>query len=68
VKPTLVQLDVKPEQILSGSSKTSFLQSLDGSGKRQKYEWLIKGKTGDRIGLKVVAEKAGTANSTITLK
>lgn len=68
VKPTMVQLDVKPEQILSGSGKTSFFQSLDGSGKRQKYEWLIKGKAGDRIILKVVSEKAGIANSTITLK
>lgn len=68
VKPTMVQLGVKPEQILSGSSKTNFFQSLDGSGKRQKYEWLIKGKAGDRIELNVVSEKAGIANSTITLK
>ncbi|MCX6223770.1 MAG: M14 family metallopeptidase, partial [Bacteroidia bacterium] len=42
VKPTMVQLEVKPERIISGNSKTNFFQALDGSGKRQKYEWLIK--------------------------
>ena len=68
VKPTMVQLEVKPEQILSGSSKTNFFQALDGSGKRQKYEWLIKGKTGDQITLKVVSQTGGTDMAKITLK
>lgn len=68
VKPTMVQLEVKPEQIVSGSSKTNFFQGLDGSGKRQKYEWLIKGKAGDQIELKVVAQKGGTDMAKITLK
>jgi hypothetical protein len=68
VKPTMVQLEVEPEAIISGSSKTSFFQSLNGSGNRQKYEWLIKGKAGDKIDLKVVAQKAGTDRVSITLK
>jgi len=68
VKPTMVQLGVKPEQIISGSNKTNFFQVLDGSGKRQKYEWLIKGKTGDQIELKVVSQKGGTDMAKITLK
>lgn len=68
VKPTMVQLGVKPEAIISGNSKTNFFQSLDGSGKRQKYEWLIKGKSGDKIELKVVAQKAGADKQNITLK
>ena len=68
VKPTMVQLEVEPEAIISGSSKTSFIQALDGSGNRQKYEWLIKGKAGDKIDLKVVAQKAGTDRVSITLK
>ena len=29
--------------IISGNAKTNFFQALAGSGKRQKYEWLIKG-------------------------
>lgn len=68
VKPTMVQLGVKPETIISGNSKTSFFQALAGSGKRQKYEWLIKGKSGDKVELKVVAQKAGADMVNITLK
>ena len=68
VKPTMVQLEIKPEKILSGNNKTNFIQSLDGSGIRVSYEWLVKGKSGDQIPLKVVSEKAGTATTNITLK
>ncbi len=68
VSPTMVQLGVKPETIISGTAKTSFFQALAGSGTRQKYEWLIKGKSGDKIELKVVAQKAGTDKVNIILK
>jgi len=68
VKPTMVQLGVDPETIISGNAKTSFFQALAGSGNREKYEWLIKGKTGDQIELKVIAQKAGTDKVNITLK
>jgi hypothetical protein len=68
VKPTMVQLEVKPEQIISGNNKTNFFQALDGSGKRQKYEWLIKGKAGDPIEMKVVSQLGGTDIAKITLK
>ncbi len=68
VKPTMVQLEVKPEQIIGGNNKTNFFQALEGSGKRQKFEWLIKGKTGDQIDLKVVSQKGGTDLAKITLK
>lgn len=68
VNPTMVQLGVKPETIISGNAKTNFFQALAGSGMRQKYEWLIKGKSGDKIELIVVAQKAGTDKVNITLK
>ena len=68
VKPTMVQLGVEPEAVISGNNKTSFFQSLAGSGKRQKYEWLIKGKSGVRIELRVVSQKGGSDNTTIILK
>jgi hypothetical protein len=68
VKPTMVQLGVKPEDIISGHSKTNFFQALDGSGGRQKFEWLIKGRAGDKIALKVVSEKAGADTAAIVLK
>jgi len=64
----MVQLGVKPETIISGNAKTNFFQALAGSGMRQKYEWLIKGKSGDKIELIVVAQKAGNDKVNITLK
>ncbi|MDX1315437.1 MAG: hypothetical protein R3356_08045 [Eudoraea sp.] len=68
VSPTMVQLGVDPEAIVSGNAKTSFFQSLDGSGKREKYEWLVKGKSGDTIELKLVSQKAGSDSKVITLE
>ncbi|MFO7616660.1 MAG: hypothetical protein R6V75_05370, partial [Bacteroidales bacterium] len=68
VKPTMVQLGVKPEQIVAGNNKTNFFQALEGSGRRVKYEWMVKGKPGDKIELKAVSQKAGSDVKTITLK
>jgi len=68
VKPTMVQLQVAPESIISGNAKTSFIQALNGSGDRQKYEWLIKAKAGDTIALKVVSQKGGADTASVVLK
>jgi hypothetical protein len=68
VKPTMVQLGVAPEDIVSGAPKTNFFPALAGSGRRQSYEWIVKGKPGSTITLKAVAQKAGTAAATLTLK
>jgi hypothetical protein len=68
VKPTMVQLQVAPETILSGNQKTGFIQSLSGSGGRQKFDWLIKAKAGDTLTLKVVSQKAGADSKSVTLK
>lgn len=69
VKPTMVQLGVDPESIISGNAKTNFVQSMAGSGNnREKYEWLIKGNPGDQVELKVVAQKAGTDTVLLTLE
>jgi hypothetical protein len=68
VKPTMVQLQVAPESILSGNQKTNFIPSLTGSGGRQKFDWLIKAKAGETLTLKVVSQKAGAAGQSVTLK
>jgi hypothetical protein len=68
VRPTMVQLGVKPDAIVSGSAKTNFIQALDGSGSRVKYEWIIRGKTGETVELLVSSEKAGSDTARITLK
>jgi hypothetical protein len=68
VKPTMVQLQVPAESIVSGGQKTSFIQALIGSGGRMKFDWLIKGKAGASLELKVVSQKAGADRRAVVLK
>ncbi|MFC1639733.1 M14 family metallopeptidase [Gemmatimonadota bacterium] len=68
VKPTMVQLDVPPEDFLTGAAKTSFFQALEGSGARQTYTWVIRGREGARVELKVQSQKGGSDTATITLR
>ena len=68
VKPTLVQLGVEPSDIISGNARTNFLPVLAGSGSRAKYEWLIRGKSGQVVELVVQSEKGGSDTARITLK
>ena len=68
VKPTMVQLGVNAEDIVSGDPKTNFFPTLAGSGRRQSYDWIIKGKAGSSITVKAMAQKGGTATATVVLK
>jgi hypothetical protein len=68
VKPTMVQLGVNPEDIVSGDAKTNFFPTLAGTGRRQSYNWIIKGKPGSSITVKAMAQKGGTATATVVLK
>jgi len=68
VAPTMVQLGVPPEDLLTGDEKTSFFQALDGSGARRSYAWVIRGQQGGRIELRVRSQKGGTDSATITLR
>jgi hypothetical protein len=68
VKPTMVQLEVAPEDIVSGDAKTSFFQALAGSGRRQKYQWIVKGKPGTSVQLKLMSQKGGTETVSLTLQ
>lgn len=68
VPPTMVQLGVDPDDIVSGAAKTSFFPALAGTGRRQAYEWIIKGKPGAAITVKAVAQKGGSATTSLTLK
>jgi len=68
VKPTMVQLGVTPETLVSGDAKTSFIPALAGSGRRQSYQWIVRGKPGQAVSVKAVAEKGGSAERTLTLQ
>ena len=68
VAPTMVQLDVPPEDVLTGAAKTSFFQALDGSGSRETYVWVIRGRQGSNVTLNVRSRKSGSDTATITLR
>jgi hypothetical protein len=68
VRPTMVQLDIEPEALLSGSAKTSFFQATEGSGRRQSFEWIIQGTRGQSIELRVVSQKGGSDTRTLRLQ
>ncbi|CAN5877727.1 hypothetical protein BH18ACI5_BH18ACI5_03830 [soil metagenome] len=68
VKPTMVQLGVDANDIVSGAAKTNFIPTLAGSGRRQGYQWIIEGKPGSTVTLKAVAQKGGSATASLTLK
>jgi hypothetical protein len=68
VKPVMVQLGVPPDTIITGSEKTSFIPALAGSGTRQSYEWVIKGKPGASVTVKAVSQKGGTDSVTLALQ
>ena len=68
VAPTMVQLDVPPEDVLTGAAKTSFFQSLDGSGSRETFVWVVRGRQGSQINLTVRSQKSGHDTATITLR
>jgi len=68
VKPTMVQLGIDPDDLVSGSDKTSFFQALDGSGRREDFAWIVKGKRGDTVELRVVSQKGGSDTRRITLQ
>jgi len=68
VQPTLVQIQVPPEDILTGADKSSRIQQLDGSGTRESFTWVIRGREGSRVEIQLRSEKGGTDTATVTLR
>ncbi|MFC1551931.1 M14 family metallopeptidase [Candidatus Latescibacterota bacterium] len=68
VKPVMVQLGIDPEAIISGNNKTSFIPSLDGSGGRQEFKWIVSTKPGTKLELKAQSQKGGSDIKNIILK
>jgi len=68
VNPVMVQLQIPPEDLISGDPKTSFFPSLDGSGSRESLTWIIQGDDGAEIELLLRSQKSGTQTATLTLR
>jgi hypothetical protein len=68
VQPTTIQIQVTPEAVLTGDDKTSNVQQLAGSGAREKVTWVISGREGASVEIRVRSQKGGTATATVTLR
>jgi hypothetical protein len=68
VQPVMVQLGVDPASIITGDNKTSFINTLAGSGTRQAYHWVVRGRAGSEVELKLRSQKSGSQSVTLTLR
>lgn len=68
VHPVTVQLQLPEDDLITGDDKTSTIEKLDGSGRRESFTWVIRGQPGDRVEITVRAQKGGTDTTTVTLE
>ena len=68
VDATTVQIQVPPEAVLTGADKTHRITRLEGSGAREQVTWVIRGRQGATVEIRVRAEKGGTSTTTVTLR
>ncbi|MEQ9401483.1 MAG: M14 family metallopeptidase [Longimicrobiales bacterium] len=68
VDPVTVQIQVPPEDILTGDDKTAEFPRLDGSGSRRTVTWVVRGRPGASVEIRVRAQKGGSDTATVTLR
>lgn len=68
VDPTLVQIQVPPEAVVSGDSKSARNDRLDGSGASARFSWVIRANGGQTIEITSFAQKGGRDSITVTLR
>jgi len=68
VGPTFVQIQVDDDAILSGADKTAAVGVLAGSGTREKVTWVIQGREGAQLEIKLHSQKSGRDTATVTLR
>ena len=66
-RPLVVRLDVPNDTIVSGQ-KVNRIWSLQGSGTRQWYKWILQGKTGENVNITLFSEKFGSKTIPVSLK
>jgi len=69
VGPTFVQIQVEPEAILTGADKTTSMGTLNGSGTRgETVTWVIRGREGAQVEIRLHSQKSGRDTATVTLR
>lgn len=67
VDPVLVQIQVDPDQVVTGAAKSHRIQTLAGSGTRETVSWVVRADSGQQIEVTVRSEKGGSDSSTVRL-
>jgi hypothetical protein len=68
VGPTYIQIQVPNDAILTGADKTQSVGVLAGSGAREDVTWVIQGREGSQVEIKLMSQKAGHDIATVTLR
>ena len=68
VANTMVQLQIPPDDLISGSPKTTFFPALAGSGSRESFTWVIRGERGAQVELRLRSQKGGHDSAMLTLR
>ena len=68
VQPTTVQIRIPTEDLITGDAESSTIQALNGSGGRQDFTWVIRGRAGVEVEITVRSQKGGSDTSTVTLR
>jgi hypothetical protein len=68
VGPTLLQIQVDDQTILTGEDKTIRMGVLSGSGTRESHTWVIQGRQGAQVEIKLLSQKSGNDTATVTLR
>ncbi len=68
VGPTSVQIQVDPDDILTGADKTTSVGVLTGSGTREEVTWVIRGQHGSQVEIRLLSDKSGQDSRTVTLR
>ena len=68
VGPTFVQIQVDDDNILSGADKTTSVGILNGSGGRESVTWVIQGRQGAQVEIRLHSQKSGHDTATVTLR
>jgi len=67
VDPVTVQIQVPAEDVLTGDRKTEQVSRLEGSGARERFRWLVRGRPGSTVEITLRSQKSGSDTATVTL-
>jgi len=68
VQPTTLQIQIDPEDLITGAPKTVSIRQLAGSGGRARFTWVIRGRQGAQVEIRLRSQKGGSHSTSVTLR